>query len=74
MRTVTLVGFYNDLNKKAVTVGSGVIAFDLFGKPVMLQVNESPLINGNGNSLLSTTQAREKSFKIDDVAKKHGGT
>ena len=36
----------------------------------MLQVNEAPLIDGKGNSLLSTTQARENAIKIDNVAKK----
>ena len=40
----------------------------------MLQVNEAPLIDGKGNSLLSTTQARENAVKIDDVANRHGGS
>ena len=73
LRTVTLVGFHNDLKKNSIPIGSGVTAVDLPSGPILLQVNEAPLVEGDGNSLLSTPQAREYSVKIDDVARRHGG-
>ena len=73
-RSVTLVGFKEDLKHPSVVIGSGVAALDRPTGPVLVQINEAPLIYAEGNSLLSTPQSRENSVKIDDVAKRHGGT
>ena len=74
MRTVSLVGFHNDLKKKSIIIGPGVTAIDMPSGPILLQVNEAPLVEGDGNSLLSTAQARENLVKIDDISKWHGGS
>ena len=72
-KTVTLVGFNDDLFKKEVPIGSAVAAIDLPKRTIIIQLNEALLLQDGSNSLLSTAQAREGEMIIDDVAKKHGG-
>ena len=72
-KTVTLVGFNNDLSKKEIPIGSAAAAIDLPRRTVIIQLNEAPLLHGGSNSLLSTAQAREGGVIVDDVAKRHGG-
>ena len=72
-KTVTLVGFDDDLSKKEIPVGSAVAAIDLPKRTIIIQLNEVPMLKGGSNSLLSTSQAREFGVIVDDVAKRHGG-
>ena len=72
-KTVTLVGFNDNLSKKEVPIGSAATAIDLPRKTIIIQLNEAPLLQDGSNSLLSTTQARESGVVVDDVAKRHGG-
>ena len=43
-KTVTLVGFNNDLSKKKVPIGSAAAAIDLPRKTFIIQLNEAPLL------------------------------
>ena len=72
-KTVTLVGFNDDLSKKEVPIGSAAAAVDLPRRTIIIQLNEAPLLQNGTNSLLSTTQARESGIVVDDIAKRHGG-
>ena len=72
-RTVTLLGFDEDLFKEKIPIGGAAGSADLPGGTIILQMNEVPLIKGGSTSLLSTTQAREFGVKVNDVAKRHGG-
>ena len=72
-KTVTLIGFNDDLSKKEVPIGSAATAIDLPRKTIIIQLNKVPLLQDGSNSLLSTAQAREGGVIVDDVAKRHGG-
>ena len=58
-KTVTLVGFNDYLSKKEIPIGSAAAAIDLPRRTIIIQLNETPLLQGRSNSLLSTAQARE---------------
>ena len=73
-RMVKLVGIANDLIKEDVPIGSAAAAIDLPSGTFIIQLNETPLLQGGSNSLLSTFQAREFGIKVDDVASRHGGS
>ena len=70
---ITLVGFDKDLTKPNIPIGSAAAAVDLPTGTIIIQLNETPLLEGGSNSLLSTAQAREFGVIVDDVAKRHGG-
>ena len=72
-KTMTLVGFNNDLSKKEVPIGLAAAAIDLPKKTIIIQLNEAPLLQDGFNSLLSTAQAREGGVIVGDVAKRHRG-
>ena len=72
-KTVTLVGFNDNLSKKEVPIGLAAAAIDLPRRTIIVQLNEAPLLQDGFNSLLSTAQAREGGVIVDDTAKSHKG-
>ncbi len=76
-RVVDVMGYdeQSGAKREKVPIGSGITAVDLpppLNETILIRVNEATIIE-DGNSLLSTFQAREAGTVIEDKATSHGG-
>jgi hypothetical protein len=73
-RYADMMGFASDVEKKRVRIASGVAVYtDSDGLRVLIGLHESPYLENNTTSLLSTGQAREHGVWVDDLSNRHGG-
>ena len=73
-RFATMTGFANDLTKDNVPIGSGLTKCNTKqGFEFLMGMHESPYLETNKGSLISTNQAREAGIWIADVLCRHGG-
>ena len=74
-RFANMTGFANDLVKNDVPIGSGLTKCvdKKNGFEFLLGLHESPYLENNEGSLLSTNQSREAGIWLADVLRRHGG-
>ena len=70
---VPLVIFDDDISKKYIPIGSAATATDLPNGTIIAQLNDTELLHGGENFLISTEQDREFGVAIQNVDKSHGG-
>eukprot|EP00957_Ditylum_brightwellii_P129305 9864030-Ditylum_brightwellii.AAC.1 len=70
-----MTGFANKMVKANVPIGSGLTKCvdQQNGFEFLLGLHESPFLENNDTSLLSTNQAREAGIWVADVMHRHGG-
>ncbi len=76
-RCVDVAGYdeHSGTRRESVPIGGAVTAVDLpapCNETILVRINEATIIE-DGNSLLSTFQARESGTVVEDCATKHGG-
>ena len=74
-RYADMTGFANNLVKKNVPIGSGLTKCidKMTGFEFLLGLHESPYLENNHGSLLSTNQTREAGIWLSDILHRHGG-
>ena len=71
-RKTNLVGFYEDLFNKSITIGSNTTIIDLPNVTIIYQTNKTTILHGGSNSIISTANNHDFCVSAYNVSNNHG--